>query len=349
MPYPEKLPSGRWRGVYRDAEGRKRTVPGTFGNKTLARNAAIAAEGDSRKKDWKSPEARARTWGEWAEEWWPTRDIEDSTAKRQLTQRVKHLDPQWGGVPLEDISRQDVRAWAVSLMKEQGLSRASAQKLTLMLSASFSAAMDHRIVDFNPASRLKLGEVKSTHVRYLAPEEAAALRATTSNPIDDAVLSTLFGAGLRWGEANGLQVGRVSLRMKEIMVADVWDSVGRRLKTYPKDRRQRPVPIPDWLVERLEPLVHGRRSGFVFEKNGFILDYSNWRKKVWLPGVQLADLAPLKIHDTRHTYASFLAAAGFSLMEIGQLLGHEDPSTTQIYAHLVNPNGARVRAALPEV
>jgi len=349
MASAEKLPSGRYRGVYRDASGKRRTVKGTFPGKRAAVNAAIEAQAESRKKDWRSPDARKRTWGEWVDEWWTTRDIEDSTAQRQLTQRVKHMDPQWGGVPLEDITRQDVRAWAVSLMKERGLARGSVQKLTLMLSASFNAAIDARIVDYNPAARLGLGEVKSTHMRFLSSDEAIALRDAMTDDVDRAIMSTLLGAGLRWGEVNGLQVGRVSLSRREIIVADVWDSVGRRLKEYPKDRRQRPVPITDALAERLEPIIAGRTTGFVFEKNGYRLDYANWRKKSWLPAVGLSGVGQMRLHDCRHTYASFLAAAGFSLLEIGQLLGHEDPSTTQIYAHLVNANAERVRAALPAV
>lgn len=349
MPYAEKLPSGRYRAVYRTPDGKRRTVKGTFPGKRAAHAAAVEAEGDAKKRDWRDPRAVERTWGEWCDEWWPTRDVEDSTLHRQYTQRVKHIDPRWRDVKLKDFTRHDIRSWAVTLMKDKGLSRATAQKLALLLSASFSAAIDAGIVEHNPAARLKLGTVKSTHMRFLSHKEAQTLVSVVRHPVDIAVVSTLLGAGLRWGEVNGLQVNRVDLRRGQITVAEVWDSTMRRLKAYPKDRRQRSVPIPEWLGERLEPLIDGRQSGFVFEKNGFHLDYSNWRKKVWLPAIEEAGLAPLRIHDLRHTYASRLAEAGFSLLEIGQLLGHEDPSTTQIYAHLVDPNASRVRAALPEL
>lgn len=41
-----------------------------------------------------------------------------------------------------------------------------------------------------------------------------------------------------------------------------------------------------------------------------------------------------EIHDLRHSYASILASAGKSLIVIGQLLGHSNPSTTARYSHL---------------
>lgn len=349
MAYIEQLDSGRWRGVYRLPDGKKKSVKGTFAGKREALRAANDAESGARSRDWGSASASKRTWGEWCEEWWPTRDIEDSTARRQLTQRIKHIDGRWADVPLEDFTRHDVRAWAVSLMKEKGLSRSSAQKLTLMLSASFTAAIDKGVVDMNPAARLKLGTIKSTHTRFLSPEEGVRLKAAMRNPVDQAVVSTFLGAGLRWGELNGLQAEYVDLRLKKIDVVKVWDSGSNRLKEYPKDRRQRPVPIPDWLVEVLEPLVAASETGFVFEKRGFKLNYGNWRNKIWLPAIEEAGLAPLRIHDLRHSYASFLASQGFSLLEIGQLLGHEDPSTTQIYAHLVDPSAERVRNSLPRI
>ncbi|WP_419782090.1 tyrosine-type recombinase/integrase [Maridesulfovibrio sp.] len=41
-----------------------------------------------------------------------------------------------------------------------------------------------------------------------------------------------------------------------------------------------------------------------------------------------------RLHDLRHTFASNLAEAGESLHSIGELLGHTDKRTTEIYAHL---------------
>src|SRR5262249_14425964 len=47
-----------------------------------------------------------------------------------------------------------------------------------------------------------------------------------------------------------------------------------------------------------------------------------------------AGLRGVRIHDLRHTHASFGAGAGLGLPIIGKLLGHAHPATTAKYAHL---------------
>ena len=45
-------------------------------------------------------------------------------------------------------------------------------------------------------------------------------------------------------------------------------------------------------------------------------------------------LADVRVHDLRHTFASFLVNAGHSLYEAQKMPGHGDPRTTMRYAHL---------------
>lgn len=45
-------------------------------------------------------------------------------------------------------------------------------------------------------------------------------------------------------------------------------------------------------------------------------------------------LGEVRLHDLRHSYASFLVNAGRSLYEVQKLLGHHDPKGTMRYAHL---------------
>jgi integrase len=57
-------------------------------------------------------------------------------------------------------------------------------------------------------------------------------------------------------------------------------------------------------------------------------------KRPWEAVAKRAGLEGVRLHDLRHTYASFGASGGLGLPIIGKLLGHTQVSTTQRYAHL---------------
>jgi integrase len=57
-------------------------------------------------------------------------------------------------------------------------------------------------------------------------------------------------------------------------------------------------------------------------------------------------LTGVRLHDLRHTYASFGAGGGLGLPIIGRLLGHAQPTTTARYAHLDNDPLRRASEAI---
>lgn len=57
-------------------------------------------------------------------------------------------------------------------------------------------------------------------------------------------------------------------------------------------------------------------------------------KKLWTAVTKRAGLSSVRIHDLRHTFASYGAGGGLGLPIIGKLLGHSQLATTQRYAHL---------------
>jgi integrase len=60
-----------------------------------------------------------------------------------------------------------------------------------------------------------------------------------------------------------------------------------------------------------------------------------------------AGLARVTLHEARHTYASFLMAAGYNLKQIQEYLGHADLVTTGRYIkNLPVPRGTAAREKL---
>jgi len=357
--WAEKLPSGKYRGVYRDGAGKRRSA-GTFTHKAKAEREAAAKEVDARKKLWRDPEAYKRPWGEWAEEWATARNVEDTTSKADQIRLDKHLIPRWAAVPIGSITRHDVKAWAVQL-RATGISPSTVQRIVHLLSASLNAAMDAEVIESNPAARIRLPGAAKEQERFLTHDEFDAIRDQLPTERDQLVADVLAHTGLRWSELAGLHWSRVNLARGVLSVVEVYGETSGRMKPYPKGKKARTVPLTDDLVAVLAEhrKDQGRgdscgvehtsgicRSGLVFTTpNGRPLRNSNW-SPLWRDAVADAEVGHARIHDLRHTYASWLLQQGIPLAEVGRLMGHVSTQTTAKYAHLAETPSDAIKLAL---
>lgn len=359
MAFTEVRANGRVRGGFRDATGRKVWVPGTFSSKRAAMRAAIDAEAEARDAKPKNLAAIDMTWGEWCEAWWPTRAIEPATADNEGSMVRNHIAPTWADVPLADINRHDVQAWATGLTGTLG--PASVKRVLGVMVSSLSAAIDAELLDSNPANRIKLPPAPQGKEVYLTRAQFERFADAIPYANDTAIVQMLAGTGMRWGELAGLHWHNLDVDGGMVTVADV-ASAGE-IKPYPKGRRQRRVPVFEFSFENLVvpakvvpcnvPHRHGKcPSGLVFPSgtNG-ALDDRNFYRRVMEPAMKKADLDGLgaTLHDLRHTYASWLVQAGVPLERIALLLGHASTNTTQIYAHLAPTQHADLAAVFGKV
>ena len=173
-----------------------------------------------------------------------------------------------------------MKEWAAELRKG-GLAPATVKRRVYLLSASLNAAIDAEILKTNVAYRIELPGGETDVRRYLEKDEEIALLGKFDGPVDRAMSRLLFGTGLRYGEAVGLQKKRVDLKGMSIRVAEVWDRESASLKAYPKGRRIRSVPFEDDLLPFLEERIAAKGDRL------FPLDYWNWRRRHWAPAVAL--------------------------------------------------------------
>jgi integrase len=125
---------------------------------------------------------------------------------------------------------------------------------------------------------------------------------------------------------------------KSNVMAMRWDAIDFQTNLWriPETKSGKPVVVP--LVAPLVRLLQTRRetangSAFVFPgrgKTGHITEV----KSAWKRIVNAAKLTDCRPHDLRRTLASWMAIGGTGLPIVGALLGHSQPSTTQIYARL---------------
>lgn len=344
MAWTERLASGRYRGVYRTSDGKRRSA-GTFAHAPKAHAAATAAEEEAQRAGWRAPERGRITINEWHDLWWPSRRVERSTLRNDALRWTKHVQPRWGDVALDDVSRFDIREWAASLGKT-GLTPATVQRCVALLSAALSSAVDDERLPANPAARLRLPQPDNQRERYLTRDEGSLLLDAFAGS-DRAIVAFLLGTGVRWGELAGAAIEDYDAGAATYRVRQVHDQHTGDLRDYPKSKRRRTVPVPPWVAREIRPLIGTRKRGLIFRgTRGGPVSYRNWRARIFAPTVDDLDLEDVTIHTLRHTYASWLIQEGVSLAEVGRLLGHVSPMTTQRYAHLLDDVSDTVHAAL---
>ena len=100
----------------------------------------------------------------------------------------------------------------------------------------------------------------------------------------------------------------------------------------------RTVPLPQIVVDVLKARTAGREPSeqAITSPNGGFLRSNNWRRHThWTQALQKTQLAPLTIHDLRHTYASLARKSGADLRYVQKTMGHSTPTVTaNIYSDL---------------
>lgn len=258
--------------------------------------------------------------------------LEVQVSKKKPATQVQYDDflrrlvfPELGKDKVADIKFSDVSRLHHSLRKTP----ATANRVIAVLSGFFNwcERQGYRPKQSNPAQGIEKNKEESKE-RFLSPRELArvgialarAERKQTETPFALAAIRLLMFTGCRRDEILQLQWKDVDLDKAMILLPD--SKTGSRA-----------VYLSAPALEILSRLPRVSRNPYVIvgEKDGHHL--VNLRK-VWLRICKVARLKGVRIHDLRHSFASFGAHGGLSLQMIGKLLGHTKASTTEKYAHL---------------
>jgi integrase len=267
--------------------------------------------------DSKKPAVSPKTWSGYTQHW-------------EL--RIK---PRFGHVPVDEITRANVQAFVDGLKVGPW---AKVSTLRLLRSILEVARQDGRIHQ-NPALGVSAGRIpeRERH-RYLTAQEVQTLAAACGDQGD--VVTLLACTGLRWSELVGLRVKDIDLTARRLYVRRAAPEVEGRIVIGPPKTRAgiRTVPLPQVVVDIFKGRITGREPDepAVASPNGAMLRSNNWRRHThWNKALTKTELAPLTIHDLRHTYASLARKSGADLRYVQKTMGHSTPTVTaNIYSDL---------------
>lgn len=237
------------------------------------------------------------------------RDAAAHRDQKGLKTSAKALRPYLTGQPLDEAPA--VAGKAKAGWQAAGLAPATINRRLALLRRMCNVALEWGWTDKPLGKRIKLLPERNERHVYLTADEVGSLAAAMPL-VGDAVILAAY-TGLRLAELMRLTQANV----------DGDDIVLYRTKTDTPRR----VPVP-------------ARARHILKKLPW-----QWtetvRRNEWDAARKACQLEHVHWHDLRHTYASFLAAAGFSDREMGELLGHTSAQMVRRYAHLLKPKLAQ--------
>lgn len=255
-----------------------------------------------------------------------------------------HIRPLLGKIRVRELNRSMIEAYrdAVSRgdtrltkkgQRKRGVTRirggeGTANRSLALLSSIMSFAVREEIMAHNPVFGIERSP-GNFRERFLSPEEFGRLgeiiakaEAQGAHPYGIAIIRLLALSGARKSEIEQLTWSAVDLRTGFLRLP--------RSKTGP-----RLILITAAMRAIIEKIKKVEGTDLVFPNEAKTAPFDGV-KKMWVGIRGAAGFPDVRLHDLRHSAASFALMSGVGLEVIGKLLGHSDVKTTRRYAHLAD-------------
>jgi integrase len=290
-------------------------------------------------------------------EQWLNRHIENLTGV-DINTRTKYrafvrndLGPAFGELPLTALAKEHISQWVNSMGEpDEDGKQPSAKTIRnkhMFLAGALNAAVAAGRIPSNPCMGIRLPRDEEVHEMLFLTHEQFATLVDAVTPHWKPLVEFLVASGCRWGEAVAVQPGDINLDAGTVRISRSWKhgSGGYRIGATKTSKSRRTINVPKSVLNKLD-----RSHEWVFvNRDGGPVRIHGFTPRVWAKAVERAwpsvdasgnPINPSKIlrpriHDLRHTCASWLIQAGVPLPVIQDHFGHESITTTvRIYGHL---------------
>jgi integrase len=263
----------------------------------------------------------------------------------------QHLRPAFQSYPLASIDVLAIRTWLARL-EAAGVGQATRAKAYRLLARILGAAVEARYLAVNPCSIRGAASDGPSEMQIATVEQVAAIAEQLPRRYRALVLVAVFG-GLRWGELVELRRKRINLERGTVTVVEQLVEVNGAFSLGPPKSAagRRTVTLPaamvEALAEHLDNYTPKSPDAFVFlSSQNRHLRRSNFNRRVWQPATRAAGVEGLRVHDLRHTAGTLATAAGGSLREVMDRLGHSTTVAAVRYQHVMADRDAAIAREL---
>lgn len=235
--------------------------------------------------------------------------------------------------PLEKYTTDDLRfylSWRRQHANRKRLSNRTLDGMRRIYSSFFGWLTAERIIPWNPSSALKAIKYKKTVRKPFSPVELQQLREACESARDLALIDWLYATGCRVSEVSATNISDIDFDTLECVVTG-------------KGNKERRVYMTTVCALHLKQYLATRNdlTDSLFTGKGSERLGKNGIEAAVRRIGQRAGVSNTHPHRFRRTLGSDLYAKGMPILDIAQILGHEDISTTQIYCY-VDPKAVKI-------
>ncbi len=319
---------GTWWIDFQDAQGirhRKKIGP----NRRIAQEVLNDALGKvARRQHLGVIDDSAISFAEFADLWWQrvVGTLRPRTQERWRGIVDQHLKQAFPGA-LRVIARAQAESY-VSQRIQQGAAASTVNREMTVLKHMLARAVSWEYLGTNRVAGLKPLREPSGRTRFLSLEEIERLLAAcedSTSPCLRSFVVVALNTGMRRNEILGLTRRSVDWANRVATLVDT------------KNGEARYVYLNDAALEALRSLPPRLDTTRLFPIG------PNQATMLFHRAVKRAGIEDFRLHDLRHTFASYQAMSGVAARGLQSLLGHKDPRMTMRYSHL---SEAYLRAAV---
>lgn len=290
--------------------------------------------------------------------------IEENTYNSYYQLAHKHILPYFekSAIKLTNITTDILYNYYQIKMRE-GLSAKTLRHHHANIHSALNYAKDLHLIEFNPASGMKLPQNKNYHAEFYSIEELyECLRIFENHELELCVM--LAGImSLRRSEILGLTWNCINLKHNTITIKNTavttTDSLTGKNIIVKKNRTKnkssyRTLVLPTLVLKKIETIRNSQKQP-IAKNSPLIIGKDNQEIKPdrltrnFKRHLEINDMKIIRFHDLRHSCTTTLFDLGYDMKDIQIWLGHSNISTTaDIYTHYQIGNKRKIALTLNE-
>lgn len=261
---------------------------------------------------------------------------QDNTLRQYTREICNMLD--FLGKRIEDITGMDLRYYYGIMREQRHIKMSTMQTRLHYLSSFWDFLITEEMVHSNPVKKVGLLKIEKKIKKPFSSEEMEALRSSSIELRDRALVEFLYSTGVRVSELVALNVGDIEMGKQELTV---YGKGNKERKTYLTDSAK--FYLRRYLQVRCKE--GGLSMDEMMDAPLFVtLDCPHNRLTV--AGIQYmlrsmgkrAGVKDVHPHRFRRTIATDLLNRGMPIEQVKEFLGHEKLDTTMIYCTIRQEN-----------